>query len=571
MARTRSKIPVAHAPTAYSYLRFSSPEQAKGDSLRRQSELRDAWLAKSGAVLDTSLTLRDEGVSGFTGNHRENPDRHALATFLELVKTGRIPKGSFLIVESLDRLSREHIRPALTLLLNLIESGIRVVQLLPDEQVFDENVEPMALMMAIMELSRGHAESRMKSERIGRAWTEKKRLATAEKKILTKRAPAWLKVEDGKFAIVPEAAATVHRIYRMAIDGKGIGAIVRAFNAEGVPSLAKRDYWYNSYVLKILSNPAVYGEYQPFKGHGWKGRKPDGSPIPGYYPAIIPEAEYHLARSILQGRKQPSGPAGKQVYLFSGLAKDARDSSTLHRTNKGTKGSPLLVSSKAIAGRPGSEYVSFPLEAFERSLLEKLREIDPQSILPGSNEWAERLMTLSARVADLDARIEKIKAALKSNGDVMALVDVLRDLEAEKAATSNDLSRARREAASPVSEAWGEYRSLVDAIDDAADQGDLRVKIRSAIRRMVKEVLCVFAKSGRVRLAVVQVWFAEGGHRDYFIRAEPSHGNASARRPAVRGVVSTSTVPGLGELDLRNPDDAKEVAKVLPLIGAAKE
>src|SRR4051794_7179131 len=106
MARAKS---VAQPALAYSYIRFSSPQQAEGDSLRRQHELRDAWLKRSGARLDTSLTLRDEGVSGFTGSHRTNPDRHALAAFLDLVKKGRIPQGSFLVVESLDRLSREHI------------------------------------------------------------------------------------------------------------------------------------------------------------------------------------------------------------------------------------------------------------------------------------------------------------------------------------------------------------------------------------------------------------------------------------------------------------------------------
>ena len=40
-------------------------------------------------ALDTSLTLRDEGVSGFTGKHRANPDRNALAAFLKLVEKGR--------------------------------------------------------------------------------------------------------------------------------------------------------------------------------------------------------------------------------------------------------------------------------------------------------------------------------------------------------------------------------------------------------------------------------------------------------------------------------------------------
>src|SRR5947208_2900889 len=138
--------------TAYSYLRFSSPEQSKGDSIRRQTELRDQWLDRNGVMLNTTLTLRDEGISGFSGKHRENPDRHALATFLELVHAGRITRGSYLIVESLDRLTREHIRPALTLLLNLIDNGIRIVQLLPVETIYDEEVEPMTLMMAIMEL-----------------------------------------------------------------------------------------------------------------------------------------------------------------------------------------------------------------------------------------------------------------------------------------------------------------------------------------------------------------------------------------------------------------------------------
>src|SRR5438874_134307 len=97
---------------AFSYLRFSSPEQAKGDSVRRQDALRDAWLAKSGAVLDTSLTLHDKGVSAFTGKHRQNPDRHALAAFLKLIEAGKVPHGSYLLIENLDRLSREDEVPA---------------------------------------------------------------------------------------------------------------------------------------------------------------------------------------------------------------------------------------------------------------------------------------------------------------------------------------------------------------------------------------------------------------------------------------------------------------------------
>src|SRR5262245_15937343 len=136
---------------AYSYVRFSSAKQAEGDSLRRQTADAEAWCKRNGVHLDTGVTLHALGQSEYSGDHRRNPDRNALALFLRMVEGGRVPRGSFLIVESLDRLTREHIRPALTLLLNLIEAGIRVIQLKPVEMTYDQNVEPMTLLMAIME------------------------------------------------------------------------------------------------------------------------------------------------------------------------------------------------------------------------------------------------------------------------------------------------------------------------------------------------------------------------------------------------------------------------------------
>ena len=53
------------APKAYSYLRFSTPEQTKGDSLRRQTALADDYAKRHGLALDTDLTLRDLGVSAY--------------------------------------------------------------------------------------------------------------------------------------------------------------------------------------------------------------------------------------------------------------------------------------------------------------------------------------------------------------------------------------------------------------------------------------------------------------------------------------------------------------------------
>jgi DNA invertase Pin-like site-specific DNA recombinase len=64
---------------AYSYVRFSSAEQAKGDSLRRQTAKAAAWCLENGYTLDPS-TYKDLGVSGFRG---KNAASGALAQFLE--------------------------------------------------------------------------------------------------------------------------------------------------------------------------------------------------------------------------------------------------------------------------------------------------------------------------------------------------------------------------------------------------------------------------------------------------------------------------------------------------------
>lgn len=564
------------APTAFSYLRFSSSEQAKGDSLRRQTELRDAWIKKSGAVLDTSVTLRDEGVSGFTGNHRINPDRHALAAFLELVKAGRIPRGSFLVVESLDRLSREHIRPALTLLLNLIEAGIRIVQLLPVEAVYDESVEAMQLLVAIMELSRGHSESRMKSERVGRAWQEKKKQAAANGLMMTKRLPAWLRVEGGK--IVPDAAkaATVRYIFKLARDGYGIGLIVKRLAAESVPTIGPGKFWATSYVAKILSNRAVVGECQVYTGRLGK-RKPEGPPIAGYFPSIITEDEWHATKAAMTSRKQTGGrPSRYRVNLFSNLLHDARNGGSIVIQDKGKKGAgPRLASYRKMMRVKGAVDSPFPMEAFETAILSQLRELNPRDVLPAGDDAVTQVLALTGKLGDVEKRLENVKAALIDGGEVGSLVDVVRALEAKRAALTEQLTVAKRQAASPLADAWGECRSLVDLISRATNKEEARMRLRSAIRRIVEGIWAVFTAKGATRIAGVRVQFAGGKHRDYIIVHKPKLGGSAGKwakdaengkRPAKTAVKSFAETGSDNDFDLRKKADAKQLATVLESI-----
>jgi DNA invertase Pin-like site-specific DNA recombinase len=89
-AKSQSKT----KPKAYSYLRFSTPEQLKGDSLRRQTELSRAYAEKHGLELDESLTFRDLGVSGYTGKNIER----ALGAFIEAVDNKMITPGHLSVI-----------------------------------------------------------------------------------------------------------------------------------------------------------------------------------------------------------------------------------------------------------------------------------------------------------------------------------------------------------------------------------------------------------------------------------------------------------------------------------------
>ena len=73
---------------AFSYLRFSSPEQAQGDSVRRQTDLAADYAARKGLELDEVLTFKDLGVSAFRGRNAEDG---RLGDFLAAVEAGAVP------------------------------------------------------------------------------------------------------------------------------------------------------------------------------------------------------------------------------------------------------------------------------------------------------------------------------------------------------------------------------------------------------------------------------------------------------------------------------------------------
>ncbi|MGF6975377.1 DNA invertase Pin-like site-specific DNA recombinase [Paraburkholderia sp. JPY465] len=307
-------------PRAYSYVRFSTPEQSKGDSLRRQQELSEAYAAEHGLTLDTRLTFHDLGVSAYKGS---NVERGRLGDFIEACESGLVERGSYLLVESLDRISRSEVDKALRLFLSILDHGIVVVTL-TDGRVYRTGGADvsMDLIISITVMARAHEESLTKSKRQRAAWNTKR--ANAATKKLTARSPLWLKLnaDRTRFDYIPKRVEVVKEIINLAKNGFGQLAIAKMLNERGTPAFSgEKNAWHSSYIQKILTSKQLYGEFQP--GETLNGKKIiTGPPIDDYYPAIITKDEFYSLQAFRAQNAVGGGRArkGKTVpNLLSGL------------------------------------------------------------------------------------------------------------------------------------------------------------------------------------------------------------------------------------------------------------
>ena len=329
-------------PKAYSYIRFSRPEQLRGDSLRRQRDKAEEWAAKNGLVIDESIA--DLGVSGFRGANRING---ALGRFLDLVTQGRIEPGSVLIVESLDRISREAVRLVQPSFLALINAGIRVVTLTDGQEYSAERLdkEPMAMFGAVMVMIRANEESATKSIRVGEAWKRKR----TSGEVMSARVPAWLEVKlvDGQRVIdkIEDRVRIVRLIFTLTVAGYGRRQIVQRLRNEETFGHGAR--WQPSYVAKILANRAVMGEHQPYTRTPEGKRVAAGNPRPDYFPAIVDEVTFLRANAAKEARATTGGKRGEGVSnLLQGLARCGVCERRMTRENKGSGpkgGRPYLI------------------------------------------------------------------------------------------------------------------------------------------------------------------------------------------------------------------------------------
>jgi hypothetical protein len=546
-------------PVAHPYARISDPEQRKGGGLERQTTADMTEFARRFGFDLSKRILVDDGVSAWKGLNA-TPE-HQLGQFLIEARKGLIRRGDCLLLENYDRLSRQNPWAAIGLVNELRELGIHVGRLDRMKLLRYDSDDPGDFFEAALEFVRGNSESGAKSMRNGAAWARKRKAARDSGQLITNRIPAWVVVQGGKLRLIPERAAAIRRIFQLSAAGYGAALIVKRLTEEKAPAFGSSGRWTRAYVGLILKDRRVLGEFQPRRIDG----TPDGQVLTDYLPRVVDDDVFYAARAGASGRRQKPGRVGNRVELFSGLLKNARDGDSYYVATRIDGGEPhrVLINTNSAEGR--APCWSFPLATFEAAVLSCLKELDVHEILNGDQE-PDETVALAGQLAGVEARIAELEAELLK-GDVAALARVLRQLEERKRDLAADLAAAREKAAHPLSESWGEAQTLVDALGSAPDPADARVRLRSALRRIIDSGWLLVVPRGRDRLCALQLWFADcKRHRDYLILHRPPKSNGKATVPGGWWVRSLASDAVPGGLDLRRSEHAARLERVLSSI-----
>jgi DNA invertase Pin-like site-specific DNA recombinase len=525
---------------AFSYARWSSKGQRDGHSLARQLSAATAYADENGLDLDTSMV--DDAVSAYRGDNRLKGE---LSRFKARIDAGEIPVGSYFLIDSYDRFSREEATVSVQSLLEIVNAGVNVVTL-SNKAVFTKGSDNATsnLMFAVMDLDRANRESVEKGRKIKKAHDDAKVRARQHKLPYTPIAPTWLDFDKQgmgvnkviTFTPIPERVALIQEIFDLYEGGVSSSAVARMLNDRGELThyqfwrfrnpiklngepvkRADRGEWTADAVFTLVSNRAVLGEFQPhvMDRSSPRGRRIDGPPITGYFgEPIIDEAQFFRVQALVEKRRKAPRQNSTKAFrnLFSGIGKCGTCGGTfsLHNTAKydnRNRNARLRCVSASQGGKCDNK-MRLLYATFEEAFLQHVTDLP----LPKSRASAD---PVAAELADAILKRDDLKQqceAMAINPKLMAnaffqdalfkLTDEFVEYEARVKALQSKVGQVRAER-SPV-----DHQATIARLRDRleAAEGDelfaLRAAISTAIGKIVSQIR--FYPSGAVAIHIQQ-------------------------------------------------------------------
>ncbi len=474
----------------YSYIRFSSKKQEQGDSVRRQVAMGAAWMKRHPKhTLDTTLRLRDLGVSAFRGKNLDK-DKGDLGKFIQLARDGRIAPGSILMVENLDRFSRQPTRKAYRVFCELVEAGVSVLTLDPEQMIDESNIDNMEVVLpVIIKMQLGYEESNKKSGRIAQQWEARRQRAMKDKTPMGNRCPSWLRWDDkaGKWIEKPGAKKTIAYIFKRTCEGIGQRVLVVEMRERFKP-FGKR--WNSSMISDILTTRTVLGELTP------KCRGKRLPPIVGYYPRMIPDDLFYRARAASVARRTARGRTSKFVNLFVGRVRFADGNPAyIHAVHWTWKGEKKIKRRFISAGYrehvKGACRLSVDYWKVERYIMAAIYNLEPSDLFAKSNGQGESIKGKERELAGVELRLGELEKALTgSKQSIPALLTAIGELTAKRDSIKGQIENLHQQTATMTSKPVEHAQDIMAklATKPQAEQHDLRLKLRGLIADIVDKI-----------------------------------------------------------------------------------
>ncbi|MBN8892495.1 MAG: recombinase family protein [Rhodospirillales bacterium] len=469
-----------------SYLRFSSRPQEKGSSIDRQQETLSRVVEYYQLILDQ--TLIDRARSASKGDHRKHGK---LGDLLKALKKKKIPRGTVLIVESIDRLTREGIFDVFKMLERIIRSGVILVT--GDNTIWDEatiNSDLNHKLVAEINAARSYAVRQSEMSK-GAHESKRKKLANGEEPGINGKPSGWLvrdPVDKSKHSLHPVHAETVKRIYSLCADGKSVRQIARTLAADNVPLFDGMPSWTGTRIGGLLRDRHVLGMFESMR---WiDGKRVVIQQEVKRYPAAVDAALWFRVREVLNSRKRLVGRRGKSVpnlftgKVFCGTCGGRLRIDTGGGIRKGRRKRDLICAAY-LENRTCIDSARYDMHKLERGILTyfimltELAPVEQKDASQFKKHAAELIIKIEQNAAAINALIPSIR-------DSPSLAETVRGLSLENDQYKRERVELELKAAAVVDDTDAVIRKRMELLTNLlplVEAGDLdaREQIRTLL------------------------------------------------------------------------------------------
>lgn len=475
------------------YSRFSSKKQRHGMSIERQNDAAHAYIQREGLYLLPEGTWSDQGVSAYQGKHRQQGE---LGRLLDLLQAGKLPEGVVLVVENLDRLSRETPLDALELITEIVRTGA-VITTVHDNQAYSQarfKRDASSLFLLIAHMQRANSEAEARSKRSKASW-EKKWKLQAQGEVTKGRKPFWIN-SDG--SLKPEQVELIKGMVDQYLAGGGYIQIAKRLNKSGTPTPSGRGVWQQGVIVRLLKNPQLLGLVGTNK----------------LYPAAIDQQTFKKVQEVAEGRRG-GGHASKTFSSATrGILSCGECGGTMQVIRSGA-GKRTVRCKKAFAeGCSNKGGLSYRLSTLFAVKAARMKVLERAAV--GYAEGTEG--TTQVELEQVEKQIERqVKLGSMIDGDISQIADEIRRLQKQRDVLRHQASLEAQQSQLTAFDDIMKLDEELPALVTAALDGDGEIAASQEINRLLRGVRMEYKlerRNGKQGISSGRHWACLTGRED---------------------------------------------------------